>query len=240
MTQELITRQYAADLELSRADADGRTIHGIIVPYGQPARVSDGGPAYREAFQAGAFTQAVAHMGGNFSKVKLLSQHQARNNPLGVATDLDPNDSAGLRGAFKVSKTTAGDEALELVRDGALDSFSVGFIGVKASKRGDVTWRTEAGIREVSLVTFPAYAGASIAGIREEWDGLTDEQREEALTWLRAQKLPDLGQVGTSDEGAPADEAAAKEQLLRSAIARQRLAFRRELIERGITHEQAD
>lgn len=237
MTQELITRQYAADIEV-RSAGDERTVFGIVVPYDQPARVSDGGPAYREAFQRGAFNQALGHMAGNYSKVKLLSQHQARNNPLGRATMLR-DDASGLYGEFQVSKTTAGDEALELVRDGALDSFSVGFIGIKAAKRGDVTWRTEAGIREASLVTFPSYAGAAVGGVREEWDGLTDEQREEALTWLRAQKLPDLGQVGTSDEGAPADEAAAM-QLLRSATARQRLAFRRELIERGITHEQTD
>lgn len=236
MTQDLITREFAADIEV-RSFGDGRTIHGIVVPFDQPAMVSDGGRPYREAFQSGAFRQAIGHMGGNYGKVKLLSQHQSGRNPLGRA-NLLREDGQGLYGEFQVSKTTAGDEALELVKDGALDSFSVGFIPVQHAKRGDVTWRTEAGIREASLVTFPSYPGANIGGVREQWDGLTDEQRTEALEWLRAQhlKLPDLGQVGTSDEGAPADEAAAM-QLLRSASVRQRLAFRRELIERGIRNE---
>lgn len=229
---ESLSRAFVSDIEVR---SDGRTIHGIVVPYDQPATVSDGGRPYREAFQRGAFNQALGHMNGNYAKVKLLSQHQSGRNPLGRATMLR-DDTSGLYGEFHVSDTAAGNEALSLVRDGALDSFSVGFSAVKQAKRGDIVWRTEVGIREASLVTFPAYAGALVGGVREEWAGLDDEQREQALEWLRAQQISDPeGQEGTSPEGAPIDEAALA-GLLRSS-ARKRLAFRRELIERGIRNE---
>lgn len=156
-----ISRAFVSDIEV-RADAEGRTVHGIVVPFDRVATVSDGGRPYQEAFQKGAFTKAIQERG---NRVKLLSQHNSRVNPLGRASLLR-EDAAGLYGEFTVSRTAAGDEALELVRDGALDSFSVGFVPVKHVKRDGVTWRTETGIREASLVTFPAYEDALISGVR--------------------------------------------------------------------------
>lgn len=156
-----ISRAFAADLEI-RSDGEGRTVHGIVVPFDTPTRVSDGGPSYDEAFQRGAFTKTIVERG---DRVKLLSQHNSLVNPLGRATALR-EDAAGLYGEFYVSRTTAGDEALELLRDGALDSFSVGFTPIKHVKRAGVMWRTEVALREASLVTFPAYAGALVGGVR--------------------------------------------------------------------------
>jgi uncharacterized protein len=161
MTDNL-SRAFAGDIEV-RASAEGRTVTGIVVPFDRTARVSDGGPSYDEAFQRGAFAKTIAERG---SKVKLLSQHNSRTNPLGRATLLR-EDAAGLYGEFSVSRTQAGDEALELIRDGALDSFSVGFSGIKAEKRSGVLWRTEVALREASLVTFPAYSDALVSGLRE-------------------------------------------------------------------------
>lgn len=236
---EAFSRAFVTDIEV-RGEVDGRTVSGIVVPFNQVARVSDGGPAYDEAFQPGAFKQALNHMGDNVGRVKLLSQHQSGRNPLGRATMLR-EDASGLYGEFKVSKTAAGDEALELVRDGAIDSFSVGFSKVKEVKRDRVTWRTEVGIREASLVTFPAYAGATIHGVR--WDELSDEERDAFRTLLQQaidlrSTTPDgeTETLGTPSGDAPSDEAASGP--LRS-VTQQRLAFRRALIERGIRNEQA-
>jgi hypothetical protein len=82
-----------------------------------------------------------------------------------------------------VSKTTAGDEALELLRDGALDSFSVGFAPIRHVKRDKVTVRTEVALREASLVTFPAYEDALVQAVRS-MEGLTDEDRAELVQML--------------------------------------------------------
>jgi len=205
-----LSRAFASPIEIrAGSDGEGRTVGGIIVPFDTIATVSDGGKPYREAFQRGAFSAALHNMGGKFGRVKLLSQHQSSRNPLGMATGIEER-ADGLYGEFKVSNTRAGDEALELVRDGAIDSFSVGFTPQKHSVRDGVTWRTTVGLREASLVTFPAYADAVITGIREEWDGLSDEMREQAMAWLREQahNLPPVEGVDPSAlDGVPADEA---------------------------------
>lgn len=167
-----------ADVEV-RASAEGRTIAGIVVPFDREARVSDGGPAYTERFAAEAFDRVLG-MGG--PKVPLLSQHRTRENPLGVSLpDTFRKDSAGLYGEFKVSKTRDGDEVLELVRDGALGAFSVGFKPIRERKEGKTVVRTEVALREVSVVTFPAYEDARIQSVREALAHMTDEERVELL-----------------------------------------------------------
>ena len=177
-----LNRGFVADLEI-RSDGEGRTIQGIVVPYGQTARVRDaGGPAYDEAFQMGAFAKTLAE---RRSAVKLLAQHDP-NRPIGRAVDLH-EDAAGLYGSFRVSNTAAANEQLELARDGVLDSFSVGFMPVKSVKRGATTVRTEVRLREVSLVTFPAYEGAMVTGIRS----LEPAQAELAQQLLTALAVAD-------------------------------------------------
>jgi HK97 family phage prohead protease len=172
---DLITRRFVPDLAV-RADGTGRTISGIVVPYDTPARVSDGGPAYMEKFQRGAFAQTINH---GVERIKLLQQHDHDLYPLGRAVNLR-EDAAGLYGEFIVSDTQAGRDVLALVRDGALDSFSVGFRPINHTQDGEVTVRTEVALREVSVVTFPAYADAAITGLRatpgqEAAHGTTDE-----------------------------------------------------------------
>jgi len=164
----ILSREYVAELEI-RSDGTGRTVHGILVPYGQVARVSDGGPAYDEEFAPGAFARDLAARNGRFGGVKMLYQHN-RTEPIGRAIDLR-EDAAGLYGSFAISRTARGDEALELLRDGVLDSFSIGFRPVDPSPDAPIpgdgrVLRTKAALRETSLVTFPAYAGAVVAGVR--------------------------------------------------------------------------
>jgi len=159
---DALNRAFVGDIEV-RSSGDGRTIHGIVVPFGRVATVSDGGRPYQEAFQLGAFAK---HLSERRRPVPLLGQHESRKNPLGVSSLLR-EDAAGLYGEFKVSKTSAGDEAIELARDGAM-SFSVGFTPIKHVKREGVVVRTEAGMREASLVTFAAYEDALVGGVRHE------------------------------------------------------------------------
>lgn len=156
-----LRRANQADLEVR---SDGRTIVGIAVPWDQPARVNDGYGPYTEVFRRGAFRKTITERG---ERVKALANHDRRSLPLGRAHTLR-EDGAGLYTELRVSKTRAGDEVLELVRDGALDSFSIGFAGVKDRQGPDGTVeRTEVRLDEVSVVAFPAYDGAQIAGVRE-------------------------------------------------------------------------
>ena len=171
---ESLSRAFVADLS---ARSDGRTIAGIVVPYNTEALVSDGGKPYREMFAPGAFKRSYS-----MKRIPLLSQHDMSRNPLGVADrDAWREDAAGLYAEFRVSATQAGDEALALVRDGALDSFSVGFRPVKHSKRDGVVVREEAALRETSLVTFPAYEDARISAVRAALLEMSEEERAELL-----------------------------------------------------------
>jgi uncharacterized protein len=193
MTENLI-RAFAG--EAVRADRTGRTIAGIIVPFDVVARVSDGGAPYNESFQRGAFAKTIADRG---DRVKLLYQHNSLE-PIGRATLLEERDG-GLYGEFQVSNVSRGDTALELVNDGVIDSFSVGFSGMKAEKRGGVTVRTEVKLREASLVTFPAYDTARISAVRA---ALGDIPEDAIDAILRSWDLRDLSQVpATTDDGQP-------------------------------------
>jgi hypothetical protein len=165
------------DLEL-RNDGDGRTIFGILAPVGQTAQVDDGRGPFLERFMPGAFTRTIRERG---ARVKMLANHERRQWPLGRWSVLR-EDAAGLYGEGKISKTQAGDEALELIRDGALDAFSVGFQVVREGvDRGDnARLVLEARLHEVSLVAFPAYEGAVLQGVRSltPYDPSTDREKQ--------------------------------------------------------------
>jgi HK97 family phage prohead protease len=156
---EHLTRATAADLEIR---SDGRTITGIAMPFDAPAEVSDGGYRYTEVFRRGAFQRTIAERG----TVKLLTQHQRQSNPIG-RTSVLREDPSGLYMEARVSNTTAGDEVLALVADGALDGLSIGYSAVRDDMADDGTvQRLEVRLREISVVTFPAYADAAISGVR--------------------------------------------------------------------------
>jgi len=158
---DLLTR-VTPDLEI-RSDGTGRTLYGLLVPFGPVAEVADGGGRpYRERFVAGSCQRTASE---RQDKVRLLVNHDARRLPIGRFTLLR-EDPAGLYGEAKVSKTTAGDEVLELARDGAV-SFSVGFRGVRERMADDgVLERTEIALRECSVTGTPAYEDALVAGVR--------------------------------------------------------------------------
>ena len=145
---DLETRTFQVELE----DLEDRTVIGRAVPYNTPTDVG----GYKESFQRGAF-------GAVKKNLPLLYQH---NEPVGKITATRDADD-GLHIAARISETARGEEVLTLLRDGVLDSFSVGF-QPKQSKRSEdgTVVRTGAVLREVSVVTFPAYEGAQVAAVR--------------------------------------------------------------------------
>lgn len=158
---EYASRVLADDIDI-RESSEGRTVFGTVVPYGKVAEVNDGAGPYREMFAPGAFARSIAQRA---DKVKLLTNHDGRKLPVGRATLLEERDD-GLYGEFLVSRNAS--HLLDDVSDRIVDSFSVGFRGIAAKKTDGVVVRTEAALREVSLVGFPAYADARIGGVRSE------------------------------------------------------------------------
>ncbi|WP_337478189.1 HK97 family phage prohead protease [Mycobacteroides abscessus] len=157
----------------------GRTIFGIAVPYGQVTEIDEFGSQFLERFEYGAFAKSIAERG---HKVKLLTSHNSRTLALGKAVDLREQQD-GLHASFEVAETRDGDEALALVRSGTVDSFSVGFSVVRERWDGEVRTVTEAILREVSLVNFPAYQGAVVGGVRSAAHSLVIP-RSVAQAWI--------------------------------------------------------
>ncbi|WP_324667187.1 Prophage protease [Mycobacterium canetti] len=142
----------------------GRELFGVAVPYNQTAEVSDAtGGGYLERFAPGCFARSITQRG---HKVRLLTGHDHRRLPVGKAVELVERPD-GLHVSFKVAETPSGDEVLTLVRDGLVDSFSVGFQPIAHHWEDGTLVRTEAALREVSVVCEPAYAGAVIEGVRQ-------------------------------------------------------------------------
>lgn len=144
--------------------SSGRTVFGTAVPYGDVIEVDDGEGPFREMFVQGAFARSIVERG---TKVKLLTSHDRRKLAIGKASVLREDD-AGLFAEFQVAATRDGDEALELVRSGTVDSFSIGFRVVRERRENGVRVVTEASLWEVSLVNFPAYANALVGGVRAQ------------------------------------------------------------------------
>lgn len=175
----IVTRSFAdADLSIR---GDGRTIYGLAVPFDVSTQIRDAEGDYSESFRYGAFTKTIE--GGALKRVKLFVKHNRQAVPAGVAAELT-QDPRGLLAALRVSKTQAGDEIIELVRDGALDQLSVGFrpvqtiwddLGTLAGRRSSPAVagnaiRTEVRLDEVSVVDYAAYDLALIGGVRSTFD----------------------------------------------------------------------
>ena len=140
-------------LELRLENLEERTITGLAVPYGQDANI---GGSYVERFAPGAIDSV--------EDVKLFYGHET---PIGVVVAGRETDG-GYEITAKVSETSLGNDVLTLMRDGALNKFSVGFIPVSQEQDGSTITRTKVSLKEVSVVPFPAYAGASITEVRLE------------------------------------------------------------------------
>ena len=182
--EELLERVAPAELDIR---GDGRTVYGIAVPFDRETMVNDGHGPYREVFRQGAFRKTIKENGG---RVKFLANHK-RDSPIGKAVKLH-EDPAGLIGEFRVSNTRAGDEALELVRDGVYDSFSIGFAkvpGKDRESRDGLVERLEVKLREVSVLAFPAYEGAVVSGVRSQFSDEELERILNAISNLDTQQL---------------------------------------------------
>lgn len=96
-----------------KADPEKRTVSGLLLPFNVPT--SDG---RKIRFAEGSVTWQKAAV----SRIKLDREHDL-GQLLGSATKVDAGDT-GVTAAFKVARTPAGDEALALAADGALDGLS--------------------------------------------------------------------------------------------------------------------
>ncbi len=170
---ELI-RTFTPQLEIRSAakGGDGRIVDGIAVPYGIAQRIDS---QLVERFAPGVFN----HQLGAPHRVRFTREHMSWGGALiGRALELR-DDPAGLWGAWRVSRTAAGDETLTLIEDGVLHQLSVGFrerakgnrvvtdVDPDTGEAVQVVERVKADLVEVSVVLQGAYGdGAAVLGTR--------------------------------------------------------------------------
>jgi len=101
------------------------------------------------------------------SKVRLLSQHNLQK-PIGKMISAETR-ADGIYAVFRLSRSTAGSDALIMAQEGLVTGLSIGaeIIASKPSKDG-YTVVSQARLKEVSLVTVPAFASAEILEIAAE------------------------------------------------------------------------
>jgi len=140
-------------LDAAAGDEKPRTISGIAVPYGVDAVVMGG---QRVRIEQGALpTDGPAP--------RLLEDHDT-GRIVGKVTAREDTPE-GMLFEAQIAKTTAGDDLVELLKMGALDSVSVGIEATDYEMDGRTMVVKAADWEELSVVYKPAFSGAQITKI---------------------------------------------------------------------------
>lgn len=147
--------QKAVSFELKKEpDADG-LFEGYASTFGN---VDNG----MDVVARGAFQKSLGTR-----KVRMLWQHDM-TQPIGVWDSIEETER-GLYVKGRIAKDVQrGREAMALMRMGALDSMSIGFVTKQASQEGNGSIRRldEVDLFEVSLVTFPMNEKATVVDVK--------------------------------------------------------------------------
>ena len=179
---------------------DRREISGKIVPMGtgEIGNTNMGGVV----FEAGSIEIADP------TKIKLLSQHQI-SKPVGRMISAEVRQD-GIYATFKLSRSAAGTESLILAQEGLVSGLSVGaeVIASKPSRDGHIVV-SSARLKEVSLVTEPAFKSAQVLEIAAEETIPAEQTQPESEPIVEE----------TTQAEAPAVEAAAVEAARPTVVA---------------------
>jgi HK97 family phage prohead protease len=141
-----------------------RTISGVAVPWDTEATVSDG---TRVKFAKGSLPTTG-------KKPKLLKYHDD-TKPVGVVTGRVDSDK-GMLFTARISATSEGNDMIELIKDEAIDAVSVGVNPIEFSYDDQGTMViTKGDWVELSLVTAPAFRGATITEVAATEAKTTEE-----------------------------------------------------------------
>ncbi|GGF30165.1 hypothetical protein GCM10010922_01380 [Microbacterium sorbitolivorans] len=157
MTVNLDEPQTRAFEARAAAETEAREISGVGVPLDDETLI------FRGFYES--FAQDCVFEGIERSKL-----HYRHGEVIGVVAS-NERAAGSLNVVTRVSQTRAGDDALTLARDGALDSFSIGFVPIEWEQRDDEDGvhvrHTKVRVNEFSLVPSPAYPNATVTEVRE-------------------------------------------------------------------------
>lgn len=151
------TRSFVFEV---RATGEDGTVEG----YGSVFGVKD---SYDDVIASGAFMKSLSEHKAAGTMPAMLWQHHP-SEPIGVWSEM-VEDSKGLKIKGRLAlDTVRGKEAHALLKMGALNGLSIGFVS-KAwayDKETDIRTLTEVDLWEVSLVTFPANGKSRITNVK--------------------------------------------------------------------------
>lgn len=156
-----------ASISVKASEGATPTISGVAVPWDVEATVSDGSSVM---FLEGSLPE-------DGPAPKLLESHDLRQ-VRGIVTGRE-STPAGMLFEAQVARTAAGNDVIELMKMGAIDSVSVGVNPTKFTFKGTTMVVEAAEWVELSLVAVPAFSGARIAEIAAE---TPDDPEEETPT----------------------------------------------------------
>ena len=138
---------------ITAADSEARTITGQIVAFDMPANASTG----KVMFKSGSL---------NPKNVKLNLEHDAAR-PIGKTLNMELSpDGKSINATFKISKTTAGTDAIQEAIDGLRDGFSVEANAVEFGHNEDGTMVvSKADLVGVALTHNPAFDSARVSNV---------------------------------------------------------------------------
>lgn len=147
------------EASMIECNEEKREITGKIVPFGIDEIGSTNLGAY--AFEAGSIEISDP------TKIKLLSQHDMKK-PVGRMVSAEEKED-GIYATFKLSRSQAGSDAMIMASEGLVAGLSIG-AEITASKpsRNGYTIVSAAKLKEVSLVTEPAFKSAQVLEIAAE------------------------------------------------------------------------
>ena len=138
---------------ITAADSESRTITGQIVAFDTPANASTG----KVMFKSGSL---------NPTNVKLNLEHDSAR-PIGKTLSMEfAPDGKSIQATFKISKTTAGSDAIQEAIDGLRDGFSVEANAIDFGYNEDGTMVVNsADLVGVALTHNPAFDSARVSNV---------------------------------------------------------------------------
>lgn len=165
-------RSYALQI---KATGDDGTVEGYGSVFGER-------DSYDDVIAPGAFKDSLAAHKKAGTMPAMLWQHDG-DKPIGIWTEM-VEDSKGLRIKGQLAlETVLGKEAHALLKMGALNGLSIGFVSKQWTydRDTDVRTLTELDLWEVSLVTFPANGKARVTNVKAADDLAVPKDAERVL-----------------------------------------------------------
>lgn len=165
-------RSYALQI---KATGDDGTVEGYGSVFGER-------DSYDDVIAPGAFKGSLAAHKAVGTMPAMLWQHDGAK-PIGIWTEM-VEDSKGLRIKGQLAlETVLGKEAHALLKLGALNGLSIGFVSKQWTydRDTDVRTLTELDLWEVSLVTFPANGKARVTNVKAADDMAVPKDAERLL-----------------------------------------------------------